>query len=150
MKDLIKKILTEEQDLEWAQDIAKGEIKPTPSVVVVGQTNNPKDALELHVYIEYGDADYTERSTIIFYRQYSRYSNFDGFERVVSILKDRSRSDSYVEGWRAQFGDEDFYEFCYDEGIIGYSETHDYSKKGRIDKVYYYDNMGNKYNARIV
>jgi len=150
VKDLIKKILKEEQDLEWAKDLVNSEFKPTPSVIVDTQTTNPKDALELHVYIEYGDADFTERSTITFYRHGSEYQNFEGFEKVVSILKDRSRSDSYVFGWRAQFGDEDFYEFCHEEGIIGYSEMHDYSKKGRINKVYYYDNMGNKYDARIV
>jgi hypothetical protein len=157
VKDLIKKILKEEQDLEWAKDLVNSEFKPTPSVIVDTQTTNPKDALELHVYIEYGDADFTERNIIMFYRNgkgYNDYNggglNFDDFERVLSFLNDRSVTDSHQQGWNAQFDNEEFREMCYDEGLIGYSEMHDYTKKARRNGVYYYDSMGNKYHTRIV
>lgn len=151
MKFLIKKILKESEDLGWAQETISGELRPTPSVVVDRSTSNPKDALEVHFEIMFGDADYYDRNTAFFYKKPHQYGlNFEDFEKVVRVLKTAPRSD-HDRGWREIFNnDEELRELCYDVGAIGYSEMHDYTKKGSISKIYYYDSDGNKYDARLV
>lgn len=142
MKNLIKKIL-KENELEWAQDTIKGEIRPTRSLVVKRQTNNPKNAIEVHFEIMFGDADSYERNQHIFYakapNEYT--SNFNDFEEMVNFLKSDDDIDNLDEEVREKFSD---------YGLIGYSEHFgDDWEVGSIEAAYYYDDMGNKYDAKI-
>lgn len=147
---MIKKILKESEDLGWAQETVSGELRPTPSVVIDKSTSNPKDALEVHFETMFGDADYYDRNTTFFYKNPKQYGySFEDFERVIDALKKAPRSD-HDRGWREIFNDEELRELCHEVGAIGYSEMHDYSKKASIEKIYYYDSDGNKYDARLV
>jgi hypothetical protein len=69
MKNLIKKILKEEQDLGWAQDVVNSELRPTRSLTVKRQTNNPKNAIELHTETMHGDGDSYDKNKVIFYAE---------------------------------------------------------------------------------
>ena len=143
MKNLIKRILKEEQDLNWAQETVSGEIRPTRSLVIKKQTNNPKNAIQVDFEIMYGDADSYERNSQIFvrYPKNKWEPNFDDFEEMVNFLK----TDRGIEDL-----DEDLREKFSEYGLIGYSEHFgDDWEMGSIEDVYYYDDMGNKYDAKI-
>ena len=57
MKNLIKRILKEEEDLQWVQDAISGEIRPTRSLILKPQANTIKNAIETHTEVMHGDGD---------------------------------------------------------------------------------------------
>ena len=144
MKDLIKKILKEEQDLEWAQDVVKGEPRPTRSLVIKRQTDNPKNAIELYTEVMHGDGDSYDKNKILFYKNgkgvVNGQANFDDFEKAIEFLKNGNLSD---------IGDENE-DYFLELGCIDYDEYADYGFEiATVEEVFYYDDMGNKYDAHI-
>jgi len=143
MKNLIKRILREEEDLQWAQDAVSGEIRPTRSLIIKQQTDNPKDAIEVHFEVMFGDADGYSNNKHIFYRKpKNEYeSNFQDFEDMITFLK----SDTSFHEL-----DEEYQDKLRDYGLVDYNEHFgDDWEVGTITSVYYYDENGNKYNAKI-
>ena len=150
MKNLIKRILKEEEDLQWVQDAISGEIRPTRSLILKPQANTIKNAIETHTEVMHGDGDSYDKNTVIYYRDgkgrwgnddWQAQFNFDDFERVVEFLRGNHQID-----WE---NDEET-EFFIDAGVIDYDEYADNGfEEGTINEVFYYDETGNRFKAKI-
>lgn len=150
MRKIIKKILKEEQDLNWAQEAVSGELRPTRSLIVKPQAQTIKNAIETHTEVMHGDGDSYDKNIVIYYRDgkgrwnnddWDSEFNFNDFERVVDFLRGNLKID-----WE---NDEET-EFFVDAGVIDYDEYADNGFEiGSINEVFYYDENGNKYKAKI-
>ena len=155
MKKLIRKILREEQDLEWAKDLVNAEVRPSRSLVLRKQKELPKNAIELHTETMHGDGDKYDNHKIIFYRDAKGMNstdrksipNFEDFERVVEFLRDGG-----VHTLTDEHGDQndELAEYFINLGCIDYSEYGDEGfEMATVEEIFYYDENGIKYDAHI-
>jgi len=150
MRKLIKKILKEEEDLSWAQETVSGELRPTRSLIVKPESKTLKNAIETHTEVMHGDGDSYDKDTVIYLRDgkgrwgndnWNADFNFDDFERVVSFLKGEYQID---------WDNDEETEFFNEAGVIDYSEYADNGyETGGINEIFYYDENGNRYKAKI-
>ena len=150
MRKIIKKILKEEQDLNWAQEAVSGEIRPTRSLIVKPQAQTIKNAIETHTEVMHGDGDSYDKNTVIYYKEgkgrwnsedWDSEFNFNDFERVVDFLRGHHQ---------INWDDDEETEFFVDAGVIDHDEYADNGFEiGSINEVFYYDENGNKYIAKI-
>jgi hypothetical protein len=152
MKNLIKKILKEEQDLEWAKDLVNAEVRPSRSLVLRKQKELPKNAIELHTETMHGDADSYDNHKTTFYRNgrgrwdndYGATPNFEDFEKVVEFL--RNGDTTILDDDENQ----DLADYFIDLGCIDYTEYGDGGyEMAYVKEIYYYDENGIKYDAHI-
>lgn len=147
---MIKKILRENDDLEWAKEIVQADVRPSRSLILKGQNTKLRNAIETHTEVMHGDGDSYKNEVVVYYKDakgiwgkgYSTDEpNFEDFEKVVDYLRGNHQID-----WE----DDEETEFFHECGVIDYDEYEDNGyAEGGINKVFYYDEHGNKFVAKI-
>lgn len=153
MKNLIRKILRENDEFGWIKDI-----QPLITIGNPKTQSNPKHKIKIVFDFMHGDADsYSDEAILIdgddtnrlralldLYELTDKYFNDDDLTPLTDAIKNSGDLIS-----RLDWEEEELEDYLMDSGVVAYDVHYDGYTAGNISEVTYFDHSGIEHEAKI-